>query len=168
MNLSELNQLNAEQAYAWFNHCCVATRWCQLMCEARPYSDLPSLLEQAQNAWQQCNTPDFIEAFEGHPMIGDMATLRAKYAATQNLASHEQQGTASADEATLAALHQLNHQYLAKHGFIFIICASGLSAQTMLEALQHRLGNDTATEIRLAAAEQLKITLLRINKGLQD
>ncbi|MEM7267378.1 MAG: 2-oxo-4-hydroxy-4-carboxy-5-ureidoimidazoline decarboxylase, partial [Pseudomonadota bacterium] len=66
-------------------------------------------------------------------------------------------------------LHQLkeaNHAYLDKHGFIFIICATGLSAQTMLEALQARLPNTTQQEITNAAAEQIKITLLRINKAL--
>ncbi|NKX19570.1 OHCU decarboxylase, partial [Alteromonadaceae bacterium A_SAG8] len=51
-------------------------------------------------------------------------------------------------------------------GFIFIICATGLSAQTMLEALQARLPNTTQQEITNAAAEQIKITLLRINKAL--
>ncbi|HBL20462.1 MAG TPA: OHCU decarboxylase, partial [Alteromonas mediterranea] len=59
-----------------------------------------------------------------------------------------------------------NQAYLDKHGFIFIICATGLSAQTMLEALQARLPNSTQQEIVNAAAEQIKITLLRINKSI--
>ena len=166
MTLSELNALKDEQAYKWFSQCCVATYWCELMVESLPYADLAALLEHAQTAWQQCNDSDFKQAFEGHPMIGDMASLRAKYASTKELAGNEQQGAAQADEQTLAALSDLNHRYLAKHGFIFIICASGLSAQSMLMALRERYKNDTATEIKLAAAEQLKITLLRINKGL--
>jgi 2-oxo-4-hydroxy-4-carboxy-5-ureidoimidazoline decarboxylase len=166
MTLNELNKLNSDEAFAWFSHCCVASYWCELMVESLPYKDLAYLLEHSQTAWQQCAESDFIEAFEGHPMIGDVASLRAKYAATKKLASHEQQGATEADEATLQKLHQLNQAYLAKHGFIFIICATGLSAQTMLGALQSRIDNDTATEITLAAAEQLKITQLRINKGL--
>ena len=101
-------------------------------------------------------------------MIGDVDSLRAKYASTKNLASNEQQGAAQADEATLVELSALNHQYLAKHGFIFIICATGLSAQTMLTALKQRYANDTPSEISLAAIEQLKITLLRLNKGLSQ
>ena len=70
-------------------------------------------------------------------------------------------------EQTLQALADANHQYLAKHGFIFIICATGLSAETMLDALMQRINNSTAREIELAAAEQLKITLLRLEKGLE-
>ena len=166
MTLNELNKLKTDEAFAWFSHCCVASYWCELMVESMPYQDLASLLEHSQTAWAQCGNSDYLEAFEGHPMIGDVASLRAKYASTKELASNEQQGATQADEATLQALHQLNHAYLAKHGFIFIICATGLSAQTMLSALQSRINNDTATEITLAAAEQLKITHLRINKGL--
>jgi 2-oxo-4-hydroxy-4-carboxy-5-ureidoimidazoline decarboxylase len=37
----------------------------------------------------------------------------------------------------------------------------------MLDTLMLRLQNDTATEITLAAAEQIKITLLRLEKGLE-
>ena len=36
----------------------------------------------------------------------------------------------------------------------------------MLEALQKRLPNDTVSELENAAAEQIKITLLRLTKGL--
>jgi 2-oxo-4-hydroxy-4-carboxy-5-ureidoimidazoline decarboxylase len=38
----------------------------------------------------------------------------------------------------------------------------------MLHALTLRLKNDTPTEILLAAAEQIKITLLRLEKGLDE
>ena len=99
-------------------------------------------------------------------MIGDINSLRSKYASTRALAAGEQSGTADADEATLYALKEKNEAYLARHGFIFIICATGLSAQTMLEALQARLPNSTQQEMVNAAAEQIKITLLRINKSL--
>ncbi|MDP5031616.1 MAG: 2-oxo-4-hydroxy-4-carboxy-5-ureidoimidazoline decarboxylase [Paraglaciecola sp.] len=166
MTLSELNELPSDEAFSWFSQCCVSSHWCKLMVDALPFSDLASLLSWAQQNWQACSKLDYLEAFDGHPMIGDVASLRAKYASTKALASKEQQGAAEADEATLIELSEMNHKYLAKHGFIFIICATGLSALTMLNALKARYDNDTATEISLAAAEQLKITLLRINKGL--
>ena len=166
MTVNELNNLTAEQALLWFSQCCVAQRWCALMVEARPYASIGALTSQATNSWAQCAEKDYLEAFEGHPMIGDMASLRAKYASTKTLASNEQQGAAQADESTLTELSELNHLYLAKHGFIFIICATGLSAQSMLAALKARINNSTQHEIQFAAAEQLKITLLRINKGL--
>jgi 2-oxo-4-hydroxy-4-carboxy-5-ureidoimidazoline decarboxylase len=59
----------------------------------------------------------------------------------------------------------MNREYVNKHGFIFIICASGLSAEAMLNELEIRLPNSTNTEIEKAAQEQIKITLLRIKKA---
>jgi 2-oxo-4-hydroxy-4-carboxy-5-ureidoimidazoline decarboxylase len=168
MTLIELNTCSSERAFTWFNQCCAADKWCQSMLAKRPFASLETLVQAAEQMWAACNNDDYLQAFEGHPMIGDVASLRKKYALTQSLASHEQSGVQGADEATLAALHELNQQYLAKHGFIFIICATGLSAEAMLDALRQRFDHDTATEIELAAIEQLKITLLRIHKGLAE
>ena len=167
LSLQALNSLNSDDAEQWFSQCCAAPNWFKCMTQSRPFTDVDSVIQAAKNIWQQCSTSDFLTAFEAHPMIGDVNSLRKKYAATKNMASNEQQGAADADEDTLHNLAAANHEYLARHGFIFIICASGLSAKTMLQALTLRLRNDTATEIELAAAEQIKITLLRLNKGLE-
>ena len=56
-----------------------------------------------------------------------------------------------------------NRRYEARFGYIFIVCATGLSAAQMLEALTTRLNNPPEQEIRIAAAEQLKITELRLD-----
>ncbi|NDV89911.1 2-oxo-4-hydroxy-4-carboxy-5-ureidoimidazoline decarboxylase [Alteromonas sp. 345S023] len=168
MTLNNLNSLSYHEAYSWFEQTCAAKHWIEAMVNARPYSDLDSLTEHAAKAWQGCEQEDFLEAFTAHPMIGDVATLRAKFANTKAVASGEQSGTAGASEETLHALKALNEAYLDKHGFIFIICATGLSADTMLNALKARLPNSTEQEIRIAAQEQIKITLLRINKALNN
>ena len=80
------------------------------------------------------------------------------------MASGEQSGAASADEQTLTELSALNKSYLEKFGFIFIVFATGKSAAEMLALLKARIGNQRDQEIQNAAAEQLKITLLRIDK----
>lgn len=165
--LQALNSLNDSEAQQWFSQCCAAPKWFNGMAQARPFTDFDSVMQTAKKIWEQCSTPDFLTAFEAHPMIGDVNSLRKKYASTKKMASNEQQGAADADETTLHDLAAANHQYLDKHGFIFIICASGLSAKTMLHILNLRLKNDTATEIDLAAAEQIKITFLRLEKGIQ-
>jgi 2-oxo-4-hydroxy-4-carboxy-5-ureidoimidazoline decarboxylase len=167
LSLQTLNSLDSQQAEQWFSQCCAAPKWFKGMGHARPFADFDGVVQAAKKIWQQCSTSEFITAFEAHPMIGDVNSLRKKYAATKNMASNEQQGANDADDKTLHNLASANHEYLNKHGFIFIICASGLSANTMLDALMLRLANDTATEITLAAAEQIKITLLRLEKGLQ-
>ena len=166
MTLNDLNTLASDEASAWFEQSCASKTWIYMMVNARPYSDTNALTEQAKNAWAQCSNSDYLEAFTAHPMIGDVDSLRKKFANTKAIAAGEQSGTASAPEAVLHQLKEANQAYLDKHGFIFIICATGLSAQTMLEALQARLPNSTQQEIVNAAAEQIKITLLRINKSL--
>ncbi len=70
----------------------------------------------------------------------------------------------NATQETVALLATLNRAYEEKFGFIFIICATGKSSAEMLTALQERLQNDFETELRLAAAEQAKITELRLKK----
>ncbi|WP_339720311.1 2-oxo-4-hydroxy-4-carboxy-5-ureidoimidazoline decarboxylase [uncultured Paraglaciecola sp.] len=167
VSLDTINNLSPSEAQQWFSHCCAAPKWFQGMANARPFTDIEQLKQVAQTLWLECSEADFLIAFEAHPMIGDVNSLRAKYAATKNIASNEQNGATQASEETLQALAEANHQYLAKHGFIFIICATGLSADTMLNALMQRINNSTQQEIQLAAAEQIKITLLRLEKGLE-
>lgn len=166
MTLNDLNSLSTEDASSWFEQCCAAHNWIYQMVEARPYNDIDALIRHAKNAWAKCSDKDYLEAFTAHPMIGDVDSLRKKFANTKTIAAGEQSGTASASEAVLHQLKEANHAYLDKHGFIFIICATGLSAETMLEALQARLQNTTQQEINNAAAQQIQITLLRINKAL--
>ena len=71
---------------------------------------------------------------------------------------------AGADQATLAELAAGNREYEQRFGHVFLIFASGRSAGEMLAALRERLGNDPATELRVAAGEQRKITRLRLEK----
>jgi len=47
---------------------------------------------------------------------------------------------------------------------VFLISAKGKTADEMLGALRGRLSNDPATELRVAAEEQAKITRLRLDK----
>ena len=164
--LEDLNALEHPGAIEWFMQTCTAHRWCEKMANLLPFATKSALIEAASASWKEMREKDFLEAFEGHPMIGDINTLREKYASTKALASGEQAGTAEADEDTLDALYRANHAYLEKHGFIFIICASGLSAKTMLNALLVRLDNSREEELAIAANEQLKISLLRIDKAI--
>jgi 2-oxo-4-hydroxy-4-carboxy-5-ureidoimidazoline decarboxylase len=168
MNLAEINSLSDSEAQVWFGQACAANKWIEGMVQQRPYPDLETMLSNAKEIWQNCQNADYLEAFEAHPMIGDVNSLREKFASTKGMASHEQSGASSASDKTLNELSRLNHQYLQQFGFIFIICATGLSAETMLNALEDRVGNDQQTELDIAAAEQIKITLIRLTNGLKN
>ncbi|MCY7293888.1 2-oxo-4-hydroxy-4-carboxy-5-ureidoimidazoline decarboxylase [Alteromonas sp. a30] len=166
MTLDTLNTLPEQEADAWFGQCCAATKWRKQMTQQRPFTSLESIKKAAVSIWNTLEETDFLEAFEAHPMIGDVASLKAKFAHTQAMASHEQKGASEADDSVLQRLSELNHAYLNKNGFIFIICATGLSAQIMLEALEERIHHSREEELRIAAQQQIQITLLRLEKNL--
>lgn len=164
--IRDLNSLPFDDALDWFMQTCTSSRWSTLMVQARPYTSINNIERIAVRQWEKMQDADLLEAFKGHPMIGDISSLRAKFAHTKSMASVEQLGAAVASEETLLSLQKANHDYLEKHGFIFIICATGLSATEMLAQLELRIGNTTEEEIINAANEQMKITLLRIHKLL--
>jgi len=164
--LDKLNQLSVAEVEAQFLKCCGSHAWAAKMAAGRPYQDLDSVRAAASAVWQALPVTDWMEAFSAHPKIGDVSSLRAKYANTKAWASGEQSGVQSADEQVLQGLAAGNKAYEKKFGFIFIVCATGKSAAEMLGLLQARLPNNREQEIRNAAAEQIKITLLRIDKWL--
>ena len=166
MTLEQLNQLPADEAATAFAQCCVSQRWIQQMVAARPFLSAEQLQQQAENFWQALAEADYLEAFEGHPKIGDVSSLQQKYASTKALAAGEQSSVNAANDAIINALAEGNQSYEQRYGFIFIVCASGKSAAEMLALLPARLSNNRATEVQNAADEQAKITRIRINKLL--
>lgn len=165
MTLDELNRQDVSEAESWFVLSCASKRWAQNMVSSRPFASEYELIEQAKLHWAALSEEDYLEAFEAHPMIGNINSLRARFSATKNIASDEQSGVSKASEETLEVLSDMNHQYLAKNGFIFIICATGLTADIMLNALKKRIKHSRDQEITIAAAEQINITILRLNKA---
>ena len=166
MTLTELNELPAEQAAATFTSCCAASRWVEGMVNARPYASVDSLLQTAHDIWQTMDEANLLEAFTAHPKIGDVDSLRAKYANTKAIAANEQSGANEASEDVLLGLAAGNTAYEEKFGFIFIVFATGKSAAEMLELLKARLPNSRAQELQNAADNQMMITDLRIKKIL--
>lgn len=167
-NLNAATQTDARQTFA---RCCGASKWAAHMAEMRPYADAESVYQQSEIAFDELGEDDWREAFEHHPRIGDLDALRAKFStldATKEWAAGEQSETRAASEQTLQALAQGNRDYEDRFGFLFIVCATGKSADEMLALLQVRLPNDADDEWRIAAAEQRKITRLRLEKLLSD
>ena len=166
MTIEELDALSKERAREELERCCGATRWIDSMIAARPFGSKEGLLAAADRADAALSDDDWLEAFRHHPRIGDIDSLRKKFASTAAWASGEQAGTASASEEVLQGLAEGNARYEDRNGFIFSVCATGKSASEMLAILNERLGNDRATELRIAAGEQAKITRLRLEKLL--
>ena len=164
--LDRLNALDDESACAELLRCCGSSRWADRMASLRPFGTVAELLDAADRVWEGLDDADRLEAFAAHPKIGDIDALRARFASTAAWASVEQSGVAGASEATLRALAGGNRDYEARFGTIFIVCATGKTADEMLGLLRARLGNDPEVERSVASGEQAKITRIRLRKLL--
>ena len=159
-----LGQLPTDQRQQAFESCCASPTWIQRMMSSGDFRYDVEVLRQAEDSFTNLGETDLLEAFSAHPRIGDVDSLRKKYANTKTIASGEQSGVDSATEEVLQRLANANDEYFDKFGFIFIVCATGKSAKEMLEILEARLPNDRDVELANAANEQVKITKIRLRK----
>ncbi len=139
--------------------CCGSTAWVKAMADERPFASLATLKKRAAEIWQRLSTADFDEAFRAHPRIGDQ-----KAGGTP---AKEQARVAEASQAVKDELREANRAYEERFGRIYIVCATGKSAEEMLAIAKERMKNDPETELRRAADEQRKITELRLEKMVQ-
>ncbi len=166
MNLHDLNTLDKTALTGELFRCCGSDAWVEKMLTIFPVDDLIELLNDAEEKWEECHEADWLQAFTHHPKIGDIDSLRQKFATTAEWAEGEQAAAADANEDILQKLSAANKKYENKFGFIFIVCATGKSAEEMFSLLEIRLQNNLEVELAIAAEEQLKITQLRLEKLL--
>jgi 2-oxo-4-hydroxy-4-carboxy-5-ureidoimidazoline decarboxylase len=162
---THLNQLTRESAERALFSCCASRAWVAEMLERRPFASTDAVFLAAADAWAALARDDYLEAFAGHPKIGeDLAALRERFAKTAGWSSDEQAGVTGASDAVLEDLRRSNLSYHERFGYIFIVCATGKSAEEMLALLKVRLHHAPDHELAVAAAEQAKITHLRLEK----
>ncbi|MBK24891.1 MAG: OHCU decarboxylase [Halobacteriovorax sp.] len=166
MNLNEFNSIPESELLEVLNTCCTSGAWQKKVVAARPYPSIDELYSRQEEIWKGLSKEDYLEAFDGHPKIGDVSSLKKKYAHTKALASGEQSGVDSASDKTIQELAELNTIYENRFGYIFIVCATGKSALEMLEILKSRIDNDPEEELKISAGEQAKITKIRMEKLL--
>jgi len=162
--MASLNSLSPSQAEEEFLKCCGSKNWARQLTSARPFASLNELFAAAERVWWSLDSQDWLEAFHGHPKIGEKKAAAPTAVEAQQWSEDEQSGIRDSAQQTLDALAKLNQTYEEKFGYIFIVCASGKSSEEMLEVLRERLKNSRDEELRIAAAEQAKITRLRLQK----
>ncbi len=156
-----LNAMAADEARVALGRCCGSSRWADAMVAARPFEDVPALLRVAEHTWWSLDEAAHREAFAAHPAIGE---TKAPASGDTAWSAGEQRAAATANDQVLAELAEANRAYLDKHGFLFIVCATGRSAEAMLADLRARTPSSLGDELRTAAEEQIKITRLRLRK----
>jgi OHCU decarboxylase len=159
MTIAELDAGDESQVGGRLLECCGSSKWVSKMLAARPFRDIARLEALAAETWWNLAAEDWLEAFSKHPKIGDKGKV-------SQWSAQEQSGMNSAAAQTSGRLAELNAVYFETFGWIFIVCATGKSADEMLSLLEARLANNSEDELRIAAAEQGEITLLRLRKLL--
>lgn len=157
MTLAGLNAAPPDLAARELERCCGSRIWVNEMVECRPFTDEAQLFTDAARIWVALTNEDWLEAFSRHPRIGGRAA---------GWESDEQSGVRDAATGTRRALAERNQEYERRFGYVFLICATRKTADEMLAELEQRMDNDPALELRVAAAEQMKITRLRLEKLL--
>lgn len=169
MTFKEFNNLTQQEANSELEKCCVSKSWTHNMVGCMPFASVEKLLHTTAGIWyDQCGENDWKEAFTGHPKIGDINSLRAKFANTKEWANNEQAKVVHADDAVIKALSEANEKYLEKFGYIFIVSASGRSAKEIFAIINLRLDNSAEHELYIAMGEQHKITVIRLVKLIDD
>src|SRR6185503_7715606 len=153
--LGSFNAAPAQDAERTALACCASRTFAKAVADGRPYPDLAAV----DTAFKGLNWDDIVEAMNEHPRIGDRAVRSGMSAA-------EQSGAAAASDEVRQGLADGNLAYEQRFGHIFLICASGLSGQEMLEQLRARLGHDDEAERTVVREELRKITRLRMTKLL--
>ncbi len=161
-----INVLYKESAFQELFKCCGSTKWANQMVNLRPFESVEDVMKKSGNVWRTCSKEDGLEAFTHHPKIGDLKSLEKKFGTTKEWAGKEQAGVNKANLEILLALANGNEAYEKKFGYIFIVCATGKSAEEMLSMLNKRIHNTPDAELAIAMEEQNKITKLRLEKLL--
>ena len=154
--VAAINALSPSDARDAFTRCCGSQRWVDGMLARRPFSSADQLFTAAEAIWSGLERADFLEAFAHHPAIGG--------AGARGFSAREQAQVAQASAPTLQELETLNRRYRERFGFVFLVCATGKSADQMLALLRARIDNPAEVELQIAVGEQAKITRLRLEK----
>jgi 2-oxo-4-hydroxy-4-carboxy-5-ureidoimidazoline decarboxylase len=166
LTVRELDAFPAAHAAELLAACCGAPRWVSSMIARRPFETLDALLAAADDIWWSLDQHDWREAFARHPRIGEAESAPPDGERERSWASGEQAGVGTAQESVRSALVEANRDYERRFGYIYIVCATGRSADEMLALARGRLHNAPKIELRVAAEEQRKITRLRLEKLL--
>lgn len=168
LSLNQFNSLSKKEAAEVLAHCCGASRWVTELESLRPFQSRKAIFEAGSKVWNRLSEKDWKEAFTHHPKIGDLESLKEKFASTRVWAAEEQKGSAEASVSVLQALALANQTYENRFGYIFIVCATGKKAEEMLSLLEARLTNEPEVEIKVAAEEQSKIMQIRLEKLIHE
>ncbi|MFJ8823091.1 2-oxo-4-hydroxy-4-carboxy-5-ureidoimidazoline decarboxylase [Streptomyces sp. NPDC102467] len=159
--LARFNASQESAARTDLHEVCASSAWGSKIIAQRPFATTESLFEASDAAMAELTAEDLAEAMAGHPPIG-----RPKPG--DPTSSREQRGMAGASEELKAEMLERNLAYQDRFGHVFLICATGASAEQMLEALTTRIGNTPEQEREIVRTELGKINRIRLTRLVEQ
>ncbi|GHC54489.1 2-oxo-4-hydroxy-4-carboxy-5-ureidoimidazoline decarboxylase [Streptomyces cinnamoneus] len=153
--LARFNAAEEHIARSALHEICASTAWADDVLARRPYRDAEELLTAADSAVARLGAADLAEAMAAHPPIG-------RPAPGDPVSAREQRGMADAPAELRAEMLELNLAYQEKFGHVFLICATGLTARQMRDAVRDRLGNGPEREREIVRRELGRINRIRL------
>jgi len=166
--LEALHTLKAQERLALFQSLCGAREFAERMAAAMPFASVRAWFAATDQAFASLDEAAWLEAFAAHPALGETKAAAAATAQSADWSKGEQAALGADAEQARERLRAGNQAYREKFGFVFLACASGRGARELADWLDERLAHDRATEIAIAAGEQVRITRLRMGRWLQD
>jgi 2-oxo-4-hydroxy-4-carboxy-5-ureidoimidazoline decarboxylase len=143
--------------------CCASPRWASAVAAGRPYASPEQLFDAADDALADLDEDDVSRALAGHPRIGERAEGEGGA-----WSRREQSGLSGAEPSTLQAMAEANRLYESRFGQVYLVCASGRSAEELLAVLRQRLRNDPVTERAVVRRELGLINRIRLCRLVED
>lgn len=153
--LARFNAADDDVALALLREVCASAAWARELLARRPYPDAEALLGASDAAVAALGTDDLDEAMAGHPPIG-------RPAPGDPVSAREQRGMAGAPAGLRAEMLELNLAYQEKFGHVFLICATGLTADHLYDAIRNRMDNTPEREREIVRGELGRINRLRL------
>ena len=163
LGLAAFNSLPPDEAESALMACCSSRWWARMVLDGRPYSAAEDVYRAADSALYELAERDIDEALAGHPRIGERPGAGHSVWSNQ-----EQAGVANAAHDVHAALAEANRAYEERFGHVYLVCATGKSAEELLAILHDRLTNDPVTERRVVRIELGKINRIRLERLLAE
>ncbi|WP_280491331.1 2-oxo-4-hydroxy-4-carboxy-5-ureidoimidazoline decarboxylase [Nocardia asiatica] len=158
--IAAFDALSDDAAYRAVLGCCSSPGFARALVDGRPYRSVEALLDASDTASARLPEAELELALAGHPRIGE----RPRSAAS----AREQAGVRGAADAVRMALAVGNRAYEERFGHIYLVCASGKSAEELLALLDARLRNDPETEREVVREELAKINRIRLRALLEE
>ena len=153
-----INRLDDAAFFEKFARLSASKTWLAEMQKRRPFASATAILDAAADVWWNvCKKADWVESFNGRPIIGDQESF-----VKDQWCLLEDEHTIKADKAIADELVRCNDPYTKKFGYVWILLCEGLTPEQQLSNYKRRIDNDTQTELMENSVEDFKVTLRRL------